>query len=378
MKIRSVLALLLLALQLASCAPARNQPVFSLRDLPAATSIPTPAHPRLVATLAQRISAFDVSPADSAGSAVIALATGAGVKLYDLRTYKFLRSLNDTELSSSVAWSPDGSKLAVGATKDYGVPFFVGGDSTNSAKAHLTVWDTSTWKVVFEPEFGNEMVNQQFSDMAWSPDGRSLAFSLDLGGVQVLDTLTGRTISRQADFAATVTDLSWSPDGTRLVATHDLAYGIRRWRLSDNKSVRLFDPRAGASFALAWSPDGQRIASGHTDGGVCFWTAATNQCDGFIHAHRSATFSLAWSPDGRRLATGGGVIRLWNSRSGRLLKSFGEDSNYIYNQLEWPAPNGPLISLETSFESPGSSVLRIWDPASGSVLAEFRGTQPSE
>ena len=132
-----------------------------------------------VATFSHRITAFDVSP----DARTLAVATSDGVALYDLQTARRLRTVGGRENVGAVAWSGDGSRLAVGGTKDYGVPFFVGGDSTNSNKAHLTVWDTSTWEAVLEPQFGDEMVNLMFYDVAWSPDGRALAFSLDLGGV---------------------------------------------------------------------------------------------------------------------------------------------------------------------------------------------------
>ena len=376
MKIRLLQILLLASLAASACRPAGSQPVFSVTSIPDATSIPLPSNARVVATMSSRIDSFDISPVARTGSpSTIVLGTSRGATIYDLHTYAFVRGLNDGELVGVVAWSPDGSRLAVGSTKDYGVPFFMGGDSSNSWKAHLTVWDTSTWKITFEPSSGNEMVNRVFRALAWSPDGRLLAFSLDVGGVQVLDTQTGQAVSQQAGFSSTVVDLSWSPDGARLVATGDVSYGIRRWRVSDDQSVRLFDPRVSAPRAVAWSPDGKRIASGHALGGLCLWTAATNRCDAFIQAHRTATFSLAWSPDGTQLATGGGVIRIWDTHSGLLIRAFGEDSGYEYNRLKWPALSGPIISLETSLENPGDTIVRLWDPSSGSILAQFRGTQ---
>jgi WD40 repeat protein len=300
------------------------------------------------------------------------------VRLYDLRTYKLIHSLSNGLPNSRVAWSPDGTRLAVGGSKDYGKPFFTGGDSTNSSKAHIAIYDTSTWKTVFEPAFGDEMVNQFIWDLAWSPEGKSLAFSSDVGGVQVIDAQTGALISRQGSFAGTVTDISWSADGTRLLADNDLAYGIRRWRLSDDEWVRLFDQRAGNAMAVAWSPDGTRIASGHSGGGVCFWSAATNQCLGYLRAHQSATFSLAWSPDGQRLLTGGGVLRTWDTTTGALLRSFGEVQGAYYPQVEWPAAGGPLFSLEASFEQPGQTLLRAWDAQTGALKAELRGIEPQE
>lgn len=369
MKKRLVSSLLFLTLVLAACAPAAGQPKFERKVLPSATSIPMPKSAQVAIQLPQRIASFDVSP----NNKLLAVATDQGALLYKLPPDKPVRTLNNGEFTSRLAWSPDGSKLAVGGSKDYGKPFFTGGDSTNSWKAHLTVWDTATWKIIFEPEFGNEMVNQSFYEMAWSPDGRLLAFSTDVGGVQVMNVETGRTVSRQADFAATVTAIAWSPDGTRLLANHDMAHGMRRWRLGDGRVVRLFDARSSNYMSLAWSPDGRRIASGDGQGGLCFWTASTNKCDSFIHAHRTATFSLAWSPDGSQVATGGGVIRLWDTHTGALMRSFGEDSGFIYEKLQWLAAQDIMVASGISITGSPGSVLRLWKISNGALIAEFRG-----
>src|SRR5512138_3401917 len=237
--------LLVLAALTVACAPGSRQPRFNSPLLPEATSIPISASPRVIATLPDRITSFDVSP----DASTLALAIQGEIRLYDLRSYKLLHSIQNGELNSALAWSPDGKSLAIGGSKDYGKPFITGGDASNSSKVHITVYDTSTWAITFEPPFGDEMVNQTVWALAWSPDGRSLAFSSDVGGVWVMDAHTGRVFSRQTNLSGTVTSLAWSPDGARLVANHDTAYGIRRWKLSDNESVRLFDQRASNSMS---------------------------------------------------------------------------------------------------------------------------------
>ncbi len=366
MKTKRVLTIISTLLFLAACQPADRGPVFNHAVLPSVTSIPMSSVPRRAAArLPGRIQSFDVSR----DSKVIALATSAGVMLYDFSSQKHLRTLNETADIFSVAWSPDGSRLAAGSVLMAG---------SDMGTAHLVVWDTSTWKTVFEPDFGREMLNETFRDIAWSPDSRSLAVSTDVDGVIVFDMQTGNVISHQKGFAASVLDISWSLDGSRLVATGDLAYGIRRWKVSTDEAVRLFDRRVSNPMQVAWSPDGERLASGHAYGGVCFWTAATNRCDGYIRAHRTAVFSLAWSPDGGQLATGGGVIRIWDTHSGQLITAFGEENGAIYGRIEWPAADKPIVTLSTGLENPGNTVVQFWDIASGSVQAEIRGTMVGE
>jgi WD40 repeat protein len=277
-----------------------------------------------------------------------------------------LQSLHAGEDAFSVTFAPEGNKLAVGSlimrNSDAGTP-------------HLVVWDTSIWKILFEPRLGNGDTTMFFGALAWSPDGQFLATS-DYGrGLATFDVQTGEIISRQKDFLISPYDIAWAPNGSRMVATGDLGYGFRRWRIDTDESVRLYDPRV-AAFAtqLAWSPDGKRLASVHADGVLCFWTASTNHCDGYIKAHFLQALSLAWSPDGSQLATGGGIIRVWDTSTGNFLRSFGLNDGSIYSQLEWLA-NGTLISLETGYAEPELTIIRFWNINTGEISMEFHGAR---
>ena len=362
MKIKCYLVIALVLSLLSACQP-QTQPVFTSSTYGAATPIPlSTIKPKVAATLPGRIRSFSISP----DMKTIAFATTQGVVLYDLKSYEHLKTLNETESFYLVDWSPDGTKLAAGGLVK-GISEF--------GKSHLVAWDTSAWKTVFEQTGTDDTLDSIYGNIAWSPDSRSLADSINGIGVLVHDIQTGKVISKQETLTAH--GISWSPDGSRLVATGDLASGIRRWKVSTDEAVRLFDQRTGGFMQIAWSPDGKRIASGSFEGKVCFWTAVTNKCDGFIYAHQNAVFSLAWSADGNQLATGGGIIRIWDSNTGKLIKSFGMNDASIYTHLEWLGDNQPLVSAETGYENDALSIVRFWDVDTGNVLFEFHGASSS-
>ena len=359
MKRSAVICILILTI-LTACIPTDRQPVFSPSSEATITPRPIPAStPKVAASLAGVIWTFDVSPDLS----TIAFATSRGLVLFDLKNLAQLRILDEIENVYSLAWSPDGKKLALGEIK----PF------EESGQAVLKILDTSSWKNILQPKFEDDLKNERILDIAWKPDGTALALSTDSNGVMVVDSISGKMLSQQTGFASSVMEAAWSPDGSRLVSTSDMAYSLRRWKVSTGEAVRLFDQRVSNPWHVIWMPDGKRIVSGHVYGTVCFWTVATNKCDGFIQAHRTAVFSMAVSADGSRLATAGGVIRIWDTQTGQLMASFGEDKKIIYNNLAWIGPDLNIAALQTGLDDPEMTSVRLWDSTTGTPLAEFRG-----
>ena len=371
-----------LCLTLTACRTGEPQPVFTPGTAVTITPMTfSPVAPKIAATLNGRINAFAISP----DRKTIAFATSTGVELYDLTSYAHFRSLLNGTNVISLDWSDDGQYLATSSILAFsaeGTPQSQAGDvqvisekgsQVDYGEAHIDIWQTSNWEKSATILANNDLKNERFLNLAWSPNSSSLAVTSDMHGVFVLDVASGAIISQQGEFASSVRQVSWSPDGSRLVATSDLAYGLRRWVVSSDRSVRLYDQRLSSSMEVAWSPDGKRIASGDVLGNVCLWTASTNQCDGFIHAHRSAVFSLAWSPDGTHLTTGAGVIRVWDTSNGQLVEAFGEYDDMRYSQIEWLNLQAPLITLQTGIDDESITVVRLWDIQTGKIVVEFKG-----
>ncbi|MFM9965243.1 MAG: WD40 repeat domain-containing protein [Planctomycetaceae bacterium] len=78
---------------------------------------------------------------------------------------------------------------------------------------------------------------------------------------------------------------------------------------------------ASAVNAVAFSPDGELLASGHDDGSIRLWDAATGRELQQLTGHQDYVRSVSFSPDGARLASGSddGTIRLWEVATGRHL-----------------------------------------------------------
>ena len=192
---------------------------------------------------------------------------------------------------TSLAWAPDGTRLAAGHA------------------AGIDVWS---------PVSGAQhasLAHREVQALAWSPDGGCLA-SAGLHGVVRLWhpaqpdaaplALEGHTGRVQA--------LAWSPDGGCLASA-----GQARVRLSDpaqpDAAPLALEGHTGRVQALAWSPDGGCLASAGNDGVVRLWDSAQPGAAPLaLKGHTGWVWALAWSPDDGCLASAGhdGVVRLWD------------------------------------------------------------------
>ncbi|MCC6499511.1 MAG: hypothetical protein IT313_04495 [Anaerolineales bacterium] len=304
------------------------------------------------------IQAFDIR----ADGETIAIVTSTDLILYNLQTLKELQRLPLSEQGFQVRFSPDGKKLALSARVS---------NNRESGILRVTVWDVTTWKTIYEYEVESQGVYLE-GGLAWASDSERIAFSVPERGLSLADVKSGRLVETLDDFLVPPFDLSWSPNGSRLIATGDLGYGLRRWRVDADQWVRLWDKRLQPAKQVAWSPDGRRIASGHFGGEVCVWNARNNQCAGFIHAHFNSVDALGWSPDGKQIATASGAIRIWDAETGVLSAGFGFYDGIVYKELHWFDPD-TIATLETSYTENLPSAIRFWDVSTGEVKLMFLG-----
>ena len=183
----------------------------------------------------------------------------------------------------SVAFSPDGSTLAVGLFEQ-----------------QITLWDVTSGQplYIFERQEKNRTKSMDFS-----PDGSWLAAGVIDGTVRLFDVATGKIIKTLKYSGETdIHHVVFSPDG-RYLATGGRVPAVILWDVVSGEVVRTFRLTDNA-ISMDFSPDGTILASaGGSQYEVRLWDVESGNLMLSL-PHNDQLSSVAFSPDGRLLAVG--------------------------------------------------------------------------
>jgi WD40 repeat protein/serine/threonine protein kinase len=250
------------------------------------------------------------------------------VKVWDLRTGQEALALDIvTRRANSLAFSPDGHRLAVGAADGAvqildGTPLAGPGDA---GQAHTL------------EGHGDAVVG-----LAYSPDSRWIVSASRDGTAKVWDAGTGREVLTFSGHRSALTGVAWQPRGGRVVsASWDGT--ARVWDPATGVEVLPpLDGEAGSVHGLSFDRDGGALATAHHDGSVRVWDAATGrQLVCIAPAHDHPVLGVTFSPDGGRLASAGGgdnAIKVWDWRASppKLVRKLVAPQNIIRNPVFGP------------------------------------------
>lgn len=167
-------------------------------------------------------------------------------------------------------WSPDGERLVVGDT-------WVD-RAKNTRQGSLVIFQANDFQVL--QEFSTPNI-EDIRSVAWSPNGSWLAVSYytacltrGCAKLQVWSAQTGQVVRSLGTYETAVNQVSWSPDSQWLVAPDGGGSGVLLCPMLEAAPCRTIEAHQGRVEGVAWSPDGQRIASAGTDGVIYIWNAS--------------------------------------------------------------------------------------------------------
>ncbi|MBK8784597.1 MAG: WD40 repeat domain-containing protein [Anaerolineales bacterium] len=198
------------------------------------------------------------------------------------------------------------------------------------------------------------------TSVAYSPDGKMLAFSDTYGNILLWDVTIKKIIGLPfKGHTEKVWSIVFSPDNKTL-ASVDTENNIFLWNLTTHQALRspIVEDTDRIS-TIVFSPDSKTLLSGTWEDTIKFWDVETGQAIGpILFAHTDGVVSLAFSFDGKILASGGWQnIVLWDvstrqpigqplighsepinslafSPDGKMLASGGDDNIIILWNLE--------------------------------------------
>jgi Tol biopolymer transport system component/imidazolonepropionase-like amidohydrolase len=273
------------------------------------------------------------------------------------------RLTTDAAVETEPAWSPDGKSLAFSCDRSGAMNVWIH-DMQSGADRQLTRMTTASMMP------------------AWSPDGSSIAFLDAEGQLQIADVKTG-TIRRLHDRLNEPGRASWSPDGSAIIVSSLKVYSTR-FREGTNQVLRVsttgaadrwFDPAPHKSIGMrddygpVWSPDGSQMAA-IVDGLLAAWPVGKDGAP--LGPPRPLSTELAgsptWTGDSRRILyqtdTGLKIVDVATRRVTREI-----DPKLTWTQGE---PSAPYVvsGFSRTFSWTGAKTIhagRFWDGKSDTV-----------
>ncbi len=232
---------------------------------------------------------------------------GKTVQVWDANTgLRFISYSGHSGIWPSVYaldWSPDGRRIASACSS-------AGIDRT----AHI--WEVQTGKTLlrYRTPLGLSPTFSVLA-IAWSPDGSRIAMTCTNLTIRIWDAATGITVKTFPTPSPWTGHLAWSPDSKFLaIANPDGTVHIRD--TYTDQLLCTYIGHSDSVRAVAWSPNGTTIASASNDKTVQLWNATTGETIFKYSRHFDWTTDVVWSPNGTLIASASNdkTVHIWQAK----------------------------------------------------------------
>lgn len=252
----------------------------------------------------------------------------------------------------NIAFSPDGSQLAVGAAPV------------------TSIFDTQTHEILLT------IPDSDYRIIGYSPDGSQLALAQNW--IEVRDAETGEAVKRFGDYYWSISAMALSPDG-RWIATSNSGEGGHLWNLETETQVPDLHL---LSDDFAFSPDSSRLVYSQPNGTINVWDVNKNQLALVPNVIQdSRVTDIAYSSDGSWLAVSyaNGVLAFLDAETGELLDTLQAHSPSGDNVLEG---EGLAFNPDSTLLATGSDdgTVGIWqiEDKSVTLFTRLDGFTPAD
>jgi WD40 repeat protein/serine/threonine protein kinase len=259
-----------------------------------------------------------------------------------------------SESDRGLAYSPDGKRLAFAAAENT-----VQVCNADSGRA-LLVLKGHTGRV---------------QSVGFSPDGKRLASTSEDKTLRVWDSASGNLLLTLEGHTEAVLGASFSPDGKRL-ASHGADNTLRIWDTVAGKQLLIFQYRG--IDTVVFSPGGDRLAVASLDEGVK--VLSIDSADKgplgakwrIVRINAWGVEELSFSPDSRRLAGAGlwDKVRVWDTETGKEVLTLGGRTGAFTNVAF--SPDGKYLASEGE-----DKAVRLWDAHKGRELVVLKSQSGS-
>jgi len=337
---------------------------------------------------------FAISP----DSKMIAVSTLDNILVLDIQNEKIIKTFD--YISHALAFSPDGSILAVGT-----------GDPWLCDQGPIHLWRVHDWDLIqtLEPKLGctkeitfssngNYLAASGLVVWIWKMDeGVASLYTMsdhfdrfikdmtffeknpllpvgyrNVGGMaevsllRISDGSWERVLNTGTQSSDAISAVSYSPDGNFLAVSS--SEGIEIWNSSSWEYIRTIAVDEQNIHSLAWSPDALNMISASSDAGLQKWDVNSGELLGSFHNFSHPIHSLAWSSDGKKLTTairyGGGVL-IRDAGTGSLIKHL--QSVSTISSLEF-SPDGSILAIGLE-----NAIVELWNTQTWELLSILEG-----